>query len=267
MLSGHLALLRHQLGRPLKVGDHPYRMRGFFASRLARGDSHEPQLAAVISRALKETTGAFIDVGVNTGQTFMKVIAADPTRTYVGFEPSIECCHYLKRFIEDNRIRNANLIPVALADANGLQAFYSDGACDEMASLENKHGHATWVQTRVGDEILAEMDLGRIGVVKVDVEGAELRVFRGLQNTLATYRPQVLFEQLPNFEGVGTRVRLSAERAERNSANAESLWSLLTGNGYSVRQVLDSGETRKIDAFSLDDVDHYFGRDYIALPS
>jgi hypothetical protein len=42
----------------------------------------------LVSELLRLKPGGFFDVGVNLGQTMLRVAAADPQRTCLGFEPN-----------------------------------------------------------------------------------------------------------------------------------------------------------------------------------
>ena len=61
-------------------------------------------MSEVIQRLFKLKSGAFIDVGVNLGQTLLKVAAIDPGRAYVGFEPNPACVDYVWKLIETNNL-------------------------------------------------------------------------------------------------------------------------------------------------------------------
>jgi hypothetical protein len=50
------------------------------------------------------------------------------------------------------------------------------------------------VEVRRLDDVLNENPLVRLDVMKIDVEGAELRLLRGAVETLRKYRPVLLFE-------------------------------------------------------------------------
>jgi len=50
------------------------------------------------------------------------------------------------------------------------------------------------------DEVLASLDIESIAVIKADVEGAELEVIKGLQQTITKYQPFVVLEILPVYD-------------------------------------------------------------------
>ena len=266
MFRTHGKRILRQLGATVPVGARSYRLRGYFSNRMADDFQHEPYLVGVIRRVLEERIGAFIDIGANTGQTLLKVLAVDPDRRYVGFEPLLPCAHFMQQFILDNQLKNASVLPIALSDVNALVAFHFNSGFDEMASLvPEMHNNQVFVQARIGDQVLKELNLDPIAMIKIDVEGAESQVLTGLEKTLDSVKPTVLFEQLPNFEG-HERTRMNQERARRNTEAAGRVWDLLTAHNYRICQIDYSGNEQEIRSFSLDDKTNYRGRDFIAHP-
>ena len=122
-----------------------------------------------------------------------------------------------------------------------------------------------FVQTRIGDEVLAEAACAEPGIIKIDVEGAEMAVLRGLTGRLETARPILFFEMLPNFVGFDRRMLRETERTARNAAPV-ALLEFLTARGYEVRQIGNDGVEHRIERFDLDSPDAYVGSDYVAYP-
>lgn len=263
----HIERVQHHLGKRLSLGDRSFRVRGFLANRLAIDFQHEPQFVELLRRLFAERAGAFIDIGTNVGQTLIKSLSVDPTRRYIGFEPQIDCCFYIDRFIKDNGLSMASILPLALSDTNGLLQLYSNSDRDEMAStLPGSAARSQWVAARIGDEVLDELGPSAISVIKIDVEGAELSVLRGLSKSLGRWRPSLVFEQLPNFVGE-RRTRIPSADAADNSRRAEAIADFLRDHAYQLFQITDQGREVEIDGFSLDDPVNYVGRDYLARPS
>ena len=226
----------------------------------------------VLARELARKDGAFVDIGTNVGQTLIKILAMDPSRRYVGFEPQISCCFFVEQFLKDNGLTQAQVIPLALFDENKVSTLYSNDRYDEMASLAGafevsgrKRESVTFVPCRIGDEVFDEIGLEGIAIIKIDVEGAELQVLTGLAQTLKKERPVVIFEVLPNFYGQD-RIMQDAETCARNTAVATRLYDFLSVAGYDIRQITRSGDLVSIQKFDLDDRSGYIGSDYIASP-
>jgi FkbM family methyltransferase len=272
-IESHAARIGHLLGRRATFGGQSFRMPGYYASRLpGADDAHEAYMVAVLRRRLEASPGVFVDIGVNIGQTLAKVLGIDRNRAYLGFEPQISCCYNVDQFLRLNELHNARVLPIALSDCNRMLAFYAQGEFDEMAGLIAASGGATgarrahFVPARIGDEALRELGVGDICAIKIDVEGAELPVMRGLRETLRVRRPSVIFEVLPNFHGRAERVMHPPSECARNQASADAICALLGAVGYDIFQIDDRGGETRIDRFELNDRDNHVGNNYIAHP-
>jgi hypothetical protein len=64
------------------------------------------------------------------------------------------------------------------------------------SSFDQRNGdtEAVSVQRRRGDALLAELGVGRVDFIKIDVEAHEVFVLRGLMNTLQRDRPVITME-------------------------------------------------------------------------
>lgn len=273
-LAWHSKHLRYALGKPRVLGGRRYKIKGYFSDKFSRDDEHEPHLGAVIAALLRQRGGAFIDIGVNVGQTLCKLLATGEKRRYIGFEPQIACCFYVDQFIRHNGIADAHVIPVALGEAPGvLELFADNDDVDESASFDATGFRATMSATRKvlvpvlrGDTALADLRLDKIAVLKIDVEGAELDVLRGLPDTLRLWQPPVMFEVLPNFFGA-ERKPIDARLAAEHNQRAEAIFDFFTTQGYGIHQVDKAGAWSPISAFRLDDRDAFVTWDYLALPN
>jgi hypothetical protein len=99
-LFDHAERLSRQMGRPVRIGQRSFRIRGYLSNILSLDSSAEPEVSAALTRVLSRP-GTFVDVGANLGQTLGKVLAVDPDRSYVGFEPQIGACHYIDKFRQE----------------------------------------------------------------------------------------------------------------------------------------------------------------------
>jgi len=101
-IKDHLHRVLHHIGKPLRLGAIDYNLRGYYSNVVKNDLNHEPEVACVMEGALATRQGAFVDVGVNIGQTLLKLLRIDPNRNYLGFEPQIACCFLIDQFIKDN---------------------------------------------------------------------------------------------------------------------------------------------------------------------
>jgi FkbM family methyltransferase len=126
-----------------------------------------------------------LDIGANVGffTLMMARLAGDSGRVHA-FEPSRTTLEKLRRNIEENAFQNITILEVALSDRVEERALHHD----EDPS-QNRFGQ---VVSPAGEEKVAcrplDAELGpgaTFDFVKIDVEGAELLVFRGAEKLLA----------------------------------------------------------------------------------
>jgi FkbM family methyltransferase len=125
------------------------------------------------------------DVGANVGLYTEKFAGlVQPSGHIVAFEPSPTNVQALRaRFTDANRL---TICPVALADRTHTATFYANGTDDGTTdSLVQRAADAVpyQVEVRRGDEYLQKFPPN---VIKIDVEGFELEVLRGLPQVLAS---------------------------------------------------------------------------------
>jgi FkbM family methyltransferase len=230
-------------------------------------------MVAVLRRLLEfDRTGVFVDIGVNIGQTLTKVLGIDRNRAYLGLEPQISCCYNIEQFLRLNELHNATVLPIALSDCNRMLTFYANGEFDEMAGLIGEGDEcgapgkrkASFVPARIGDEVLNELGITEICAVKIDVEGAELSVIRGLVKTLSSRHPSVIFEVLPNFFGITERIMHTQAECLKREASAKAIFELLSSLGYDIFQIDNEGGETRIDRFEMNDLINYVGANFIA---
>jgi FkbM family methyltransferase len=270
VLKHQLAGLTYHLGRRIVAGGRRYRVRGYVRAQFATEPDAEPHVLACMERLLRERPGALIDVGMNGGQTLMKLLAIDPDRAYVGFDPRLSCCFDVRTFVADNGPRDKHVLPLALSDRAGLVPLHSRRPGDDRASilagLCPGASALDWVPAATADDVLEALPGLEIALVKIDVEGAEGLVLEGMRRTLARHRPPVLFEMLPNFTGPDRRWLADDEKAA-NRARAEGLERFFAGAGYTIHEIDDRGGETRIERFELDRRDGPLRRDYLARPA
>jgi len=207
-----------------------------------RGAEHrtitEPHLIGALRRALETRRGAFVDVGAYTGQTLVKMLLIEPTRRYVGFEPQLAAAAYVARLLEANRACGV-IVPAALGDRNGPVGLLVAGEFDDGASaLEGFRPSVHYAARRTvamlrGDEVLASLG-SKLGVLKIDAEGAELDVLRGFAETISRDRPVIFCEVLPIGDPGSEVAGLRRQRAHR-------VEEILAQAGYRTFGIADGG--------------------------
>jgi FkbM family methyltransferase len=142
----------------------------------------------------------FLDAGANEG--LYSVFAArrlGAEGTVWAFDPSERELSRLARNLELNNLQ-VRVFPVALADQTGqaemMVAGYGHEGLNTLGQFFHEVEGATreLIQVTTLDDIVKENPLARLDVIKIDVEGAELKLLKGASETIRRYRPLLLLE-------------------------------------------------------------------------
>jgi hypothetical protein len=80
----------------------------------------ESWMLEILKMVFQIRQGAFLDVGMNLGQTLIEVKSIDSNKSYVGFEPNPSCIFYVEELVRINKIKNSKVIPVGLYTTDSL---------------------------------------------------------------------------------------------------------------------------------------------------
>jgi FkbM family methyltransferase len=157
------------------------------------GRYYEQEVLQVLDKLLRPGD-TFVDVGANIGMVALHA------RSRVGFagqvhcfEPNPECLALLREHVELNALNNIFVHGFALSDQPGQLELHLTSEHTGTATLSQVPAATKTfvVPVRVGDETLAGASPR---VVKIDVEGFEVLVLRGLRQTLLRAKPFVVTE-------------------------------------------------------------------------
>lgn len=173
--------------------------RGFYRYR-----SFDPSLS-LVTRLLRPGD-VFIDAGANIGQfTLAGARCIGGTGRVWSFEASPSTVERLRRNVSLNRYHWVRVEQVALDEVQGEASFVSfDGTGDGLSSFapaSTAGGTSAVIPTQRLDEIVPPEDDARVALVKIDVEGAELKLLRGAERVLANSLCAVLIEIEPDHLG------------------------------------------------------------------
>jgi FkbM family methyltransferase len=168
------------------------------AQGLLRDGVYEPTTSEVIRRHLPKD-GALVDVGANVGMfSLMAAHFWAKEGKVLALEASPQIIQWLRYNHEQNPAQNLTVRHAAVTESSGgeISFFNAPDAKFGMGSLTNRFSSsAVKVKTVSVDDAVAEAQLGHVHVMKVDVEGHELGVFKGAAKLLAQQpAPLIVFE-------------------------------------------------------------------------
>jgi FkbM family methyltransferase len=160
------------------------------------GDRLEEEGMNLVMRRYLKPGSTFWDVGANVGLISGLVLTEYPDVKIVSIEPNPLLASRLKLlFVAHERV---TVLERGLSDINGEHSlFVPDGAslCGSFGSRGSESGKLVPVPVARGDSLLEEFPtLTPPALIKIDVEGHEPAVFRGLSGIVGEHRPVIIFE-------------------------------------------------------------------------
>ena len=154
-------------------------------------------------RQFAPTATTIIDVGAQTGIYAVAAKCINPDALVVAFEPLPSSFALLEACIALNEF-DIVAVNSAISDRSGTATLYDPTSQHGQATIEERPGepHAEIVTGTVRlDDFARERGIAKIDLIKIDVEGHEPAVIRGLGDLLATSKPTMLVEILSDAAG------------------------------------------------------------------
>jgi FkbM family methyltransferase len=211
----------------------------------------EPNIRTEIQKRLRRGD-QFLDIGANVG--FYSLHAAKTVGangTVYAFEPAPETRKALERNLLLNGIRNVIPVAVALSNSIGRSELFLDARNNSGASSLRKSpnsGGSVEVELDTYDNYAARNGLSVPALVKIDVEGAEVKVLRGMHDLLSrSDRPAVILE-------------VSEWSLKQMGSSKEELFEFMIQHRYKARLLSRPG----VSIFSEDNI--FFQYDVLFTP-
>jgi FkbM family methyltransferase len=167
-------------------------LRACFSASARREARDDHQLRLLLAFLLDEDSNC-IDVGGHRGGVLEQIVRLAPLGRHIVYEPLPEFCENLRRRFPEVDVREA-----ALSDRSGERTFTYVRNQPALSGFRRRSYPTTptveeiTVRTERLDDSLPESYDPT--VIKIDVEGAEREVLEGAIETIAFYRPTVVFE-------------------------------------------------------------------------
>jgi FkbM family methyltransferase len=157
--------------------------------------NYEPATGDIIRMSL-QTGETALDVGANIGvHTLRMAQSVGKTGRVIACEPLPHLQLKLQQNIQLNRFENiVEIVPAALSDYNGRTNMSAEvssfnqgtGRMDKSGSME--------ADVFRGDDLLEKIAIENLAMIKIDVEGYEMKVIEGLKQSIRKYMPRIIVE-------------------------------------------------------------------------
>ncbi len=193
------------LNRPLTVSFNGIPVllepRGSIAGDIWAGVRCESHEVSFILNAL-EPGMIFFDVGTNVGLFAISAAKKIGGKGVYAFEPCSSTCELLKRNLKLNGLADVNVAQVALGESVGEGVLQINARGKDGLNTLGQPTHPSSevvgqeeVRITTVDVFVKGQNISRVDVMKVDIEGAELMLFRGARNLLERAdAPLILYE-------------------------------------------------------------------------
>jgi FkbM family methyltransferase len=195
--GGVLAFLSGRTGLPLQIGGHTVRLNPLFAN--LNWETVEVDAYRAFRTAVRPGDTVY-DVVAHFGTyTIISVRQGGPQTRVIAYEPCELTRHYLTQHLKWNNVAGQVVVRgVCCGATRGKALFYfRPGVPEGINGLVRNEGLAELpVEVTTLDAEVDELGL-RPGIIKIDVEGAELDVLRGAERVLRTCRPRLFISLHP----------------------------------------------------------------------
>lgn len=187
------------------------------------------------------TNAVVWDVGANCGLFSYRVARQVKDARVIFFEPNPSM--FVLAEAATSCFGHVEGLPYALSDKSGSVLFTVPRGGSMKGTIEadrtNRSGCTSHIECRTGDELVRSGKVPPPDVIKVDTEGHEIAVLKGLREVIAHHRPILFFEHI--------------------SITDSEILDLVPDN-YSLRTVMDD------DGSLIEGIDRAKGHNAVLLP-
>lgn len=162
------------------------------------GGAYEAETMSLLGKLISPNF-VCLDIGANIGLISLAMSVLAKRGVVHAFEALPQNYQYLLQNMRANKIKNVKAHNLAVYDRNGTLSFdfVEEFAAGSFISETGVHDHRskrTDVQCVRLDDWVAGEKLNRIDLIKMDIEGAELRAIEGALRTLSGFKPLLIIE-------------------------------------------------------------------------
>ena len=226
------------LDRKVRLSIEDAYSKDWIVERFAGGKIHEKPVTLMILDALKESQ-CFVDGGANLGWYTCLAGEFIPTGVVYSFEMDDLNFNLLRKNVAVNNFSNVMLYHAALADAPGSVSYRRDEMGPNprnslSSSVTNRGARDVITVDAISLDTFFADKVVKPDLIKIDVEGAETKVLRGMAGLLKNNNLKLFVEIHPRA-------------LKELQSSVDEVMSILVENGFSVfiiERMRKQGEAR-----------------------
>ena len=206
---------------------------------------YEPDLMDFLRDILRPDS-IVLDLGANIGVMALALGVFCPSGKIYAFEPGLISFGYLVDNIRASGLDNIEACNLAVSDRNGALDFsytesFTGGSFVSDRVFEGKREKVKAVKL---DDWINARGIAKLDLLKIDVEGSELKAVNGAEETLIRFRPDLIvecnFHTLKRFQGdspdglfnrlAGLYPRIYSLGDKQRIRSTGQLWNLIEEN-------------------------------------
>jgi FkbM family methyltransferase len=249
---GDITIRHHYTGDPIRL--HSFRHKGYWY----HGRSREKKTMTIFRRLLRPGDSV-IEVGGHIGYISLYFKSLVQSGEVYVFEPGANNLPYIRRNVGP---RGIHLVEKAAGDRSGTAAFFLESLTGQNNSfvrgfngLKDNASNA-FVATPKVTEVMVEMvrlddfmtaHSIRPALIKIDVEGFELCVLKGMKETISRHAPKIMVEVQADEEEVYSLLTCAGYRLFNCLLSVCSKPADLRGNVFALHSVLHKEILEELD--------------------
>lgn len=153
---------------------------------------YEPHITKIVSKYSK-----YFDLFIDVGSCLGYFLLFSKAKLNIAIEPSVKNFEILRKNVIMNKFKNVLLVKKAISDKKGFfdlynSKIYGRNSLIKKNILEECIGKEK-VEVTTIDDILLQFDYSSV-MIKIDVEGLEAEVFKGMEKLLKIKNLIIIFE-------------------------------------------------------------------------
>jgi len=166
------------------------------STRIILGTFEKKEKEALLFFAGKDDS--FVDVGCNIG--FYSFLLSSKVSRVFSIDPYPENLKKLSKTLSFNKIKNLNIIEAAASSSNSVINFHVD-KYSGLSHIQPKDPYKNQISSKketikIRTFQIDDLDLDENTLIKIDVEGHEMEVLKGMKRTLELQKIRLIMIEL-----------------------------------------------------------------------